>query len=249
MSEEADPRYEQGTSSHKIPITPKTLPTLIRLGLALRKADKTQDLDADSPGLVMFDEHSSALLEHAQLLASDDREDDEAVSELVAMAKRHGRALRVAALGARQGGQHRESSFDNLTHRLLQAVNDAPVEPASTEERARLEKLDAFRGLPSAEQWRELVTLEPRLAGLEADARAGVFGRRRLLIDLPQEEQRDAAIEELTAGRALKARLEPLVGVKIETSDVVLGSRTAFKAARSYLESLYEPDAGVSDSR
>jgi hypothetical protein len=149
MTDKSEPRFEKRSTSIKIPITPRRIPRLIRLGWALRKADKGQDLDADSPCIVMFDEHSSAIFKSALSLAAEERKDPAAVAELVGMGKRHKRALRVAALGARQRGAHRESSPYNLAHRLLQAaITDSPVKPVKRDEQERLDLLDEFQELP-----------------------------------------------------------------------------------------------------
>jgi hypothetical protein len=181
MTDNGERRFERRSGSFKFPITPRTLPKLIRLGWALRKADKAQDLEAEHPSLVMFDEHSSALIERARGLAGAEREDQAAVGELAALAKGRRRALRVAALGTRQHGAHLESSLENLAHRLLQAaIAGAAVEPLSGDERKRLEQIDAFTELPRQESWRVLTEREPRLAELEADAGAGRFGGRDL---------------------------------------------------------------------
>ena len=244
MVDEPEPpqrTVERTASGHiKIPITPRTLPKLIRVGWALRKSMRDQDLDEDSPDSVWLDDDSSALLERAIELAADDREDEAAVSELAAMAKRHKRALRVAALGARQEGAHRESRLDNLAHRLLQAaIAGTAVEPISDEERERLGEIDAFSDLSDSRAWRVLAEREPRLADLEADARAGVFGGRKLT-QLPPEEREQAAHAELEAMRLLSERLDPLVGPRANSPDVLLATHVASEVARAHLERMYE---------
>jgi hypothetical protein len=139
-------------------------------------------------------------------------EDQAAVGELTALAKGHGRALRVAALGTRQHGAHMESSLDSLAHRLLQAaITDAAVEPLSRDDRERLQRIDAFAELPHEEGWRVLTEREPRLAELEADADAGRFGGRDVMA-LPEEQRQEVAGEELQGMKRLNERLKPLVG-------------------------------------
>jgi hypothetical protein len=214
MTDKPERKVECRSTSIKLPITPRTLPNLIRLGWALRKADRTQDLEAEHPSVVMFDEHSSKLIERARDLAADKREDQAAVGELTALATGHGRALRVAALGTRQNGAHMESSLDSLAHRLLQAaIADAAVEPLSRDDRERLERIDAFTELPHEEGWRVLTERETRLAELEADADAGWFGGRDVMA-LAEEQRQEVAGEELQGRKRLNERLKPLVGPK-----------------------------------
>lgn len=232
----------------KFPITPRTLPKLIRLGWAIRRAQRTQDLDAEIPATVMFDDRSTALLERARDLASDEREDRAAVRDLQAMAKGHERELCVAALGARQWNAYRESSLDNLAHRLLQAaISDTQVEPISVDDQERLERMDAFAELPHDEQWRLLVQREPRLAEVEADALAGQF-RAHDVLALPQEERKEAAGENLRGMKRLSDRLEPLVGPNATSADVILTTHLARQVADEHLLTIREaPGPEVSE--
>jgi len=224
----------------KFPITPRTLPKLIRLGWAIRKAQRTQDLDAEIPETVLFDDRSTALLERARDLASDERKDREAVRDLQAMARGHRRELQVAALGTRQWNAYRESSLEDLAHRLLQAaISDTQVEPISDDDRKRLEAIDAFAELPNDEQWRLLVEREPRLAEVEADALAGQF-RARDILALPQEERKAAAGENLRGMKRLADRLEPLVGLSATSADVILTTYVAGQVASEHLMRLSE---------
>ncbi|MGH2834208.1 MAG: hypothetical protein ACRDK2_15665 [Solirubrobacteraceae bacterium] len=248
MTDKSEGQLEKRSTSIKFPITPRTLPKLIRLGWALHKAERGQDLEAEHPSLVMFDEHSSALIELARELAADAREDRAAVSELADRAKGHKRALRVAALGTRQHGSHMESSLENLAHRLLQAaIADTEVEPLSRDEEERLEQIDAFAGLPRGESWRVLTEREPRLAELEVDAHAGRFGGREVMA-LPEEERQQAAGEELQGMRRLDERLKPLVGPKADTSDVILATHTALEVARAHLPRLRRQQQSESET-
>lgn len=101
--------------------------------------DKNQDLDAEAPEFVLLDEQSSALLQRAQDLALNGREDAGAVEELVRMASGNRRSLQLGALGARQWGQHRDYSSSNRAHRLLEAaLSGGPVAAVSPSERARV---------------------------------------------------------------------------------------------------------------
>jgi hypothetical protein len=224
----------------KFPITPRTLPKLMRLGLALRRAERTQDLDAEIPKTVMFDERSTALIERARDLAADEREDRDAVRELQGVARGHRHELRVAALGTRQWNAYREASLDNLAYRLLQAAIDhTPVASISNEERVRLAQLDAFTDLPHAEQWQVLVGREPRLGQLEEDAKAGQF-RAHDVLGLPEERRGAAAGENLRGMRRLHERLDPLVGLEASSDDVILTSHVARQVAGNHLLSIGE---------
>ncbi len=231
---DADRTFESRSTTIKIPITPRRLPALIKAGWALRKGFKGQDLDAERPEFVMLDGRSSAILERAQDLAADDREDPQAVAEITAVAGRHEWALRLAALGARQWGQHRESSIPNLAHRLLQAaISGRPVEQLGDGERRRLEALDDFTDLDNERSWQTLIDREPRLRELEADARTGRFGRLRGLIDetMTTDEKQQIARERLEGLSALKERLDPLVGPHSSSEDILLGSHIAHELA------------------
>jgi hypothetical protein len=231
-------KLETHSVSGKIPITPRSLPGLIRAGWALRKGFREQDLDAERPEFVMFDERSSAILERAQDLAADGREDQGAVAELKALAGRHQRALRLAALRARQWGQHRESSMHNLAHRLLQsAVSGNPVETVRAPERERLTVLDDFAELDRDEAWQTLTTREPQLRELETDARTGRFGRLAGVIDnaMATEEKRQIARERLNGMMELDERLKRLVGPESRRGDILLESHLALETVHSHL--------------
>jgi hypothetical protein len=222
------------------------LRNLLRMRQALVEADKDQDVDADSPELVMLDDRSKALLHRAEQLAAGQREDPAAVEELVGIAGRHRRALQIAALGARQNGQHHDYSWSNRAHRLLQAaLTGAPIAPISPDEQARFDLLDEFFDLDPAAQWSELVNREPRLAALEPAACAGKFAvtRRALdLLSLPHEQRAGAARANLRQRQERDDLLRPLVGPKSGQTDVLLGSRLAAEATSYYLDHL-APDA------
>jgi hypothetical protein len=235
---EANRKFEARSTSFEIPITPRSLPALIRAGWAFRKGFRGQDLDAESPEFVMFDERSSAILKRARDLAADGREDQDAVAELKALAGRHRRALRLAALGARQWGRHRESSLRNLAHRLLQsAVTGDPVEAVGAGEREQLAVLDHFAELDRDDAWQTLVAREPQLRELEADARVGRFGRLSRGIEdvIATEEKREIAREGLRGMIELDKRLTPLVGPKSGQGDVLLESHIALECARHHI--------------
>jgi hypothetical protein len=228
----------QKSRTFKIPITPRTLPRLIKAGLALRKGFRGQDLDAERPEFVMHDEKSRAILDLAQDLAADEREDDDAVAEIRKLAGRNQFALRLAALGARQWGQHREATIPNLAHRLLQAaITGKPVAQLTRDERERLQELDDFAELDRDEAWRTLVDREPRLRELDDEAKAGDFGGPLTRWDetLPRLEQQQIARKRLEGMQRLNERVEPLLGPESGSEDTLLRTHIALEAARMHL--------------
>jgi hypothetical protein len=94
----------------------------------IRRSYREQNLDEENPAHVLLSGHAGNVLERARELAGKDREDREAISELIDLAAGDQQALREAALGARQWGAHQDHRDANLVHRLLQAaINDGPV--------------------------------------------------------------------------------------------------------------------------
>lgn len=215
---------------------------LLRARRAARDAEGNVDLNAETPENVGLDARSYAMLQHALDLAADEREDDEAVAELTHLADRRRRTLQVAALGARQRGEHRDYEVPNRAHRLLQAaLTGRPVAPVSESEQQRFDVLDAFTELERVEQWRELVEHEPRLADLERDAQAGHYATTTRAVQIPTlapEQRAHAAAELLRVHNELDARLRPLVGPDSGNADILLGSQAAFDAACDYLDQL-----------
>jgi hypothetical protein len=217
----------------------------LRRLLALRRtlvdADRAQDVDAEAPKSVMFDDRSRALLDRALELALEGREDPDAVHELVRMAGRHGHALQVAALGARQFGAHHDHPIPNRAHRLLQAaLTGGPVQPPTAEDQARIAIFKAFWAGDPEQQWVELTTREPRLVELADDVRAGQFGPSRgVPTTAPaSDEERSEALELLGQERNLRDRLAALIGPTSRQTEVLLASQAAQNAAWLYLDRL-----------
>jgi hypothetical protein len=203
------------------------------------EAARNQDLDAESPEFVMLDDRANALLERAQELGAAGREDSEAVAEIIHMTGRHRRPLQLAALAARQWGQHRDYSSANRAHRLLQAaLTDGPVAPATPDDRRRFGILDGFTQLEPAEQWSELLRREPRLVAMQHDASAGRFGSIDEILELatfPSEQRMEAGRHLRRQLEELRQQLQPIVGPASGQGDVVLSSHLAGQIAYSHL--------------
>jgi hypothetical protein len=202
------------------------------LGFILRRAHKRQNLDQETPELVALNPAASEILAKAHMLADDEREDDEAISELRTRSHGDPRTLREAALGARQRGQHHESSWADLTHRLIQAAaNNTLILRLNDDERDRLKSFDDFATLPVADKWDMLTNLEPRLLGLAYDARTGKFG---------SWSHQDELQTRMTGRKRLNDRLDLVIGPQSCAKSPLTQSRLAFHAARRYLLGIVE---------
>jgi hypothetical protein len=218
---------------------------LVRLGFILRRAHKRQDLDQEAPELVALNPASSEILTKAHMLADNEREDEEAISELRTLSHGDTRALREAALGARQRGQHHESSWADLTHRLIQAaINKTPILQLNSDDRNRLKGFDDFACMPLDAKWEALTNLEPRLLELVDEARAGQFGsstHQDELQTLSADQQQKATVAQMIGRKRLNDRLVSVIGPQSCTEHPLTQSRLAFSAARRYLLWIAEP--------
>lgn len=213
--------------------------SLFRLRRAILRAQRQQDLDADSPPAVILTDLSAYVLTQARMLVANGREDDDAVRELIKFVDGDVGALRIAALGARQGGEHHESSGANLTHRLLQAaIVDASVVPLTDKEYARLTLLDDFAELPVVDQWRRLTELLPCLSDLCRKLGGGQLARHLKsseVAELPLVEREQIMDARRAVRERLKKELMPLIGPRSLTDNTILRSQIAFDAALIYL--------------
>jgi hypothetical protein len=220
-------------------LAPRHWRGLLRLRRAILRTQRHQDVDAGSPPLVVLNNTSAELLTHARMLAAEDREDTEAVSELVKLADGNQRALQVAALGAREKGEHRESSWADRSHRLLQAaIADGVVEPLSESERTRLALLDDFAERPVSDQWWRLMELAPGLAGLTGSLPVEQLARHLTsteVLDLPPQAREPIRAARQSARERLKSELAPLVGPQSSADNPILRSQIAYEAALEYL--------------
>jgi hypothetical protein len=233
-----DPKH-RAEGGVRFPLSPRHWRGLFRLRRAILRAQRHQNLDADSPPFVMLTDSSAQLLTQARILAADDREDSEAVSELVRLADGNQQALQIAALGARENGVHHESSWGNLTHRLLQAaIVDGSVVPLTVDEHARFTLLDDFAEMPVSDQWDRLTELQPRLTDLTGRLSVEQLARHLTsteVVELPPLERGPIRTARRTAREYLKGGLAPLVGPQSLTDDPILSSQIAFKGALKYL--------------
>ena len=239
------------------------LPSVMVVLWVFRRATKRQD--RDRPEIVSLNAKSKPVLDHAQQLARDGREDAQAVAELRALASNRRRTLRRAERASRFGGYHHEQRQANLAHRLLEAaVTRNPVAGISPEHQKRIETVEAFDSLSLSEQWAGLTILQPLLIDLEADVQAGRFGEIRKFppgvggrgdstdsTSPADEDSRQVSLsssnppfteEEIRQigehGRRhneLIERLKSLVGPDSPDGDLLLNSQRAFEAARFYL--------------
>jgi hypothetical protein len=234
----------QPGSYTRFSLAPRNWRRLLKLRRMIRRTQRDQDVDADSPPLVLLDNDSAELMTHARMLASDGREDTNAVSELVQLADGNQRALQVAALGVRENGEHRESSWADRSHRLLQAaITNGSVAPITESERKRLALLDDFAGLSLSDQWRRLTELEPGLSGLTrslpVEELAGYLTSTEVL-DLPPQERGPIWAARQSARERLTSELAPLVGPQSSADNPILRSQIASGAALQYLVDVAE---------
>jgi hypothetical protein len=176
------------------------------------------------------------------VLAAEHREDPDAINELLTLSGDDRRALQEAALGARQWGAHRDHEDANRAHRLLQAaITGKPLTSSTTRERERFALLDDFAGLTTDDAWNQLTELDPRLADLEGEVRAGRFSRGHAATELQalgRDDARRAAVELRSARRDLNAHIRALVGPDSGQDDPLASSFIAFQIASNHLVAL-----------
>ncbi len=234
----------QTGSYTRFSLAPQNWRRLLKLRRMIRRTQRDQDVDADSPPFVLLDNDSAELMTHARMLASEGREDADAVSELVQLADGNPRALQVAALGVRENGEHRESSWADRSHRLLQAaIANGSVVPITSSERTRLELLDDFADLSLSDQWRRLTELEPGLSGLTRSLTVeelADYPASTEVFDLPRQERGAIWAARQSVRERLKSELAPLVGPQSSADNPILQSQIAFGAALQHLVNVAE---------
>jgi hypothetical protein len=216
---------------------------LVLAGAAMRReyAEMADD-ESESPKMVVLNGRSRLIRDRAVELAADQREDHEAVTELSRMAKGKPGDLKAAARYFRWQNQHAEDPIANRSLRLLQAaITGTPVQPVGPTEAEAMARLTEVQKGSRQQRFVELVELEPRLADLEAQARAGELGR------LPQSTQLGHGSDHLDVSvfvasteilQRLRATVASLVGPDAATDDVVLRSTRARLWATTYLQQI-----------
>lgn len=239
---------------------PIGLRAVLLLGAVLSWRERLQP--RDRPVAVSVGSRTKALLDRANELALQGREDDAAVAELVTLARGKRRTLRQARNVSRFWGLHREHRHANRVYRLLDgACSGGHVPAVDREDNRRIEEVEAMLALPRAQRWALLLEREPRLREIEEEVRSGSFGRLRCAHHResvatgethigPDGRARpvmtssgapfsDAESQELreTANNAtaLHRRVSQLVGPDSAQQGLLLGSTRAQNAAEDYL--------------
>jgi len=231
------------------------LPKLIRAGNTLRNHYREQSLIEGNPRVsLVLNDDSMAIRERARKLSAQGREDDDAVSELSSMGKRHERDLKIAELASRERGIHLQDSEANRAHRLLQAaVTGGRVRPIEPQEVECIERCEQFEQLSEEEAFAVLCAIEPELRIVEADAKAGRLGWKQSIQEMmvaghqfPQldesgrEEIRALARRSMEAMNEVKRRLDPLVGSDARQADLLLKTELAYAIAENWVTALLE---------
>jgi hypothetical protein len=213
---------------------------------------------------VMLSSRSMLLVEKAQALASEGRDDPSAVDELVATGEGDGTTLRSAAVWFQESAWNLESRQADLAYRLLTAaIRGDAVRPPSTEAEQRFSQLDGLLSSSRAKAWERLCELEPQLAKVAEDARNGRLG---LAVGLPSTSTQgdrggagdgdvgadaaggataggsaaggDAGATWFAAEARLRDRLQPLVGPGSRSDDWLARTAVAYRIAADYVRQL-----------
>jgi hypothetical protein len=216
----------------------------------------------DRPEAVSLGSKARAVLDRANELALDGREDNGAVSELVSLADGKRRTLRRARHASRFGGFHREHRHANRVFRLLDAAcSDGHVGPVEDQDSRRIDEVELMMALPRHERWELLAGREPRLLECESQVRSGAFGwlpgvneqrfvktgdfqigpdGRKMFaarsVGAPYTEAEARALRETANNRTmLHRRIAQLLGPDSGQRDLLLGSTPAQQAAEAHL--------------
>jgi hypothetical protein len=185
--------------------------------------------------MVLLNDRSREIQQHALDLAKHGVPDQEAVKSITTLVGRHTYDLRIAAQALRRADRRREFADDNRAHRLLQAaINGAPVSEPSDDDAALLNMLAQFRARPLAEQYRALAAAQPSLGQLADELEAGgwTMPRKDPSGGAPLTRAQRQQVEQTVA---VFKRLRDLVGPQANTDDPLLRSGTAAAAAHEYL--------------
>ena len=220
---------------------PKRVLGLVALGFGLHRAYRKQTKEDGVPKGVFLNERSNEIRNRSIELATDQREDDSAVAELVALVGRHRNDAEVAALDLCTENRCHESRIYNRAHRLLRAaITSEPLAPPADADIELMEVVRHLYQLPMDAMFVELAAKEPRLNEVKALVRAGELGAPidTTILSLRDEERRDFARNWLERHQALRQRLLPLVGPEAEVDDLALRSYFAQNTVEQYLQEL-----------
>ena len=216
----------------------RALAAIAATSLAQRSVSQAaQRADPEDPGIVALSDQAAKVADHALELADRRREDDEAVTELVALAQGRKQDLENAERFSRQEARHAEDeNFNRANRLLLAAVNGASVQPPSPQAKELFEIVERFHALPKASAWDLLVSREPRLAELESETRRGALTRAVPAIGKSRSPVlQSLAREQVLAASELGDRLRELVGPRAPATDPLITSRAAFASALAHL--------------
>lgn len=220
---------------------PKRVVTLLRLGLRLRDAYRKQTEERGVPEVVVLNDRSTRIRDLAIDLARNEREDEDAVGELVALTGRHRRDAEIAALDLRRENSCHESRTYNRAYRLLQAaLASEPIAQPTPADIALMEVVNGLRQMPPEVRFRALAAKEPRLQEVERLVQSGDFGVRMdpEILSLPVDERRASARAWLESEATMRKRLLPLVGPEAEVDDLALRSYFAQDSVENYLRGI-----------
>jgi len=196
------------------------------LGLAARKEQRSPH-----PQVVRGGPEVDAVVDLAEELAEQGRDDEAAVRQLRAAGKGRKGVLNRALAMTRMGPDGYVGLFDfragDLTDRLLvAAATGAPIQPRSGEQEAWFERIDRLRAGGPDLAYARLKAQVPDLDALEREVRAHVAANGS-----------GAAVDDAW-WESVYDRLEQTVGWKSQLADPMLRSGAAFAIAYSYLGGL-----------
>jgi hypothetical protein len=174
----------------------------------------------------------------ASTLASNGREDQDAVQTLRGKAGWHRNDLRWAAASVRcTAWIIEDATAYRANELLLAAAEKRPVQPATAEQEAWFQQLDALSDGWDEAAFARLVALQPRLADLD-HATAPIFDE----LHIAELEGRDLRHARAAARRQIKQILDPLVGPNADSTEPLVRSHRAHDVAERILRRrMYEP--------
>ena len=209
---------------------PRRLWGLFSVGVLLKTRAREQR-DELHPGIVLGGQRVDALERLAWEMASNGREDAEAVRTLLGEAGRHRGDLRWAAAQVRS--QHwitEDATAYRANELLLAAAKNRPVQPVTDDQEAWFQQLDALTDGSDEAAFARLVALQPRMADID-HATAPIFDELRNA----ELDGRDLSHARHTARRQFEQILDPLVGPNADSTEPLVRSHRAYKLAERRL--------------